>query len=62
MEKRKIEEIRRLRLEQLLRKDFIPLFAGRPKREQVINQDDIVDVRIALGTTRSVQEFVNLLS
>lgn len=35
----------------------IPLFDGRPNRETVINQDDIINLKIALNTL-SFKEFL----
>ena len=37
---------------------FIPLFAGRPEREKIINRDDGLDLKILLNTSKTVDEFL----
>ena len=41
--------------------DFIPLFAGRPKREKIIGRDEGLDLKILLHTSNSVEEFLSKL-
>jgi hypothetical protein len=36
----------------------IPLFDGKPKRELVINPDDLLNLKIALGTSKTVEELI----
>ncbi|MFH0920609.1 MAG: hypothetical protein V1913_09625 [Fibrobacterota bacterium] len=43
----------------LLSKDYIPFLGGRPERELPINSKDIMDLKIDLWTTASVDEFMN---
>lgn len=37
---------------------YIPLFDGRPERENWINGDDILNLNIALNTARTIDEFL----
>lgn len=39
----------------------ITRFSGRPKREMVIDQNDIIDIRIALGRTNDVLDFIEVI-
>ncbi len=34
---------------------------GRPQRQTIINEDDITNLKIALGIARSVDEFVRMI-
>jgi len=38
--------------------DITPVISGRPERNIKINNDDILNLKIALYTTKSVEEFV----
>ncbi|NLE00978.1 MAG: hypothetical protein GX640_14015 [Fibrobacter sp.] len=38
----------------------IPFMAGRPQREAVVNQDDIVNLQIACNTCNSIEEFIQV--
>jgi len=38
----------------------IPFLAGRPLREAVVNQDDIVNLQIACNTCTSIEEFIQV--
>jgi hypothetical protein len=53
-----IRDDRSVRLNKVMSQDFIPLFAGRPKRETVIGKDDLLDVKIFLNSTHTVDEFI----
>lgn len=35
--------------------------SGRPKRNKIINQEDIDNLKIALHTTKSVDEFIKVM-
>lgn len=37
-----------------------PLTYGKPKRETVINNDDIINLNIALNTATTLEEFLKL--
>lgn len=52
-----INDKRAVKLEKVFSSDYIPLFAGRPQREKVISQDDLLDLRIALHTSRDLADF-----
>ena len=52
------EDKRAVKLQNVLAKDFIPLFAGRPKREHVIGREDLMDLDILLHTSPTVEEFL----
>ncbi len=58
MEKRKVVDKRSIRLEKVLRDDFIPFFGGRPRREKVIGSEDQTNLLIALNTSSSVEDFI----
>ena len=47
---------RRVTLENTL--NCIPMFGGRPSRDTVIGNDDILNLQIALNTTNSVSAFL----
>jgi len=38
--------------------DTIQMFAGRPIREKIINQEDILNLRIALNIATSIDDFL----
>lgn len=42
-------------------KIFIPFLKGRPNRDKIINQNDIMNLRIALNTDISEHEFFTLI-
>jgi len=37
--------------------DYIPLYEGRPKRNVVIDSNDILNLKIALNTTNNFEDF-----
>jgi len=43
----------------VMKPDYIPFLGGRPERQTVIRPDDIVNLKIILNTTDSVEEFIN---
>ncbi len=53
-----IKDDRPVKFEKVVSQDFIPLFAGRPKRESIIGRDDMIDVKILLNATHTVDEFI----
>jgi len=61
MEKRPVVDKRIIRLEEVMRKDYIPFLGGRPQREKVISLDDVTNLRISLNREQSVEEFVSKL-
>jgi len=58
MENKKIIDKRQIRLEEVMKPDYIPFMGGRPERITVIRMDDIVNLKINLNTTESVEEFI----
>lgn len=58
MENKKIIDKRQIRLEEVMKPDYIPFLGGRPKRITVISLDDIVNLKINLNTIKSVEEFI----
>lgn len=46
---------------QAVSKDFIPWKGGRPERETVINDEDICNLKIALGTAQSLEHFLEVV-
>jgi hypothetical protein len=58
MENKNVLDKRAVKLEDVLRPDYIPFLGGRPKRETVIGKEDIINLEIALYTSASVQEFL----
>lgn len=59
MEKSNAFDKRKAMLERMLKSDYIPLFDGRPKREDSICGDDLINLEIALKTVTTVDDFVN---
>jgi hypothetical protein len=37
----------------------IALFEGRPKRETMINNEDIINLKIAIETSKNFEDFLN---
>ena len=58
MEKKRVVDKKHARLEEVMNGDYIPFLGGRPKRTTVISVDDILNLRILLNTTKSVEEFL----
>jgi hypothetical protein len=58
LEKKKVIDRRSVKLENVMKPDYIPFLSGRPNRETIIGKDDLMNMAIALNTTDSVEEFV----
>jgi len=43
--------------EQDIHFTFIPFLSGRPNRKLIINGDDIMNLKIAFGTSKTIDEF-----
>jgi hypothetical protein len=54
----KLPQPRAAKWEKILAGDYIPMFGGRPIRRFNINKDDVLDLRILLNTTTSVDDFL----
>ncbi len=52
------EDKRAVKLQNVMAKDFIPLFSGRPQRDKVIGREDLMDLDILLHTANTVEEFL----
>ena len=52
------EDKRAVKLQNVLAKDFIPLFSGRPQRERVIGREDLMDLDILLHTSSTIEELL----
>ena len=59
--KSNIYDRRRVQLSKILEPGHIPFLAGRPEREKVINQNDFLDLKIALNTSNSLDELISIL-
>jgi hypothetical protein len=59
MKNENIKDRRTVKLENVLSKNYIPLFEGRPKRETVICGDDLLNLKIALNSSVSFEEFLS---
>ncbi len=59
--KEKIMDKRRVKLDELLKKDYIPFLAGRPKRDNPIGSDDLINLRIAFNTAKHLDDFLNMV-
>jgi hypothetical protein len=58
MENLHITDKRKVKLEEINAPGYIPFMGGRPDRERVIKNDDIIDLEILLNTTKSVDELL----
>jgi hypothetical protein len=58
-EKRKVVDKRSIKLEDILKPDYIPFLEGRPTREKRIGSDDLIDLEIMIKTTTTVDEFLS---
>ena len=58
MEKKPVIDKRSIKLEDVMKKDYIPFLGGRPDRPTVIGKDDILNLEIALGTCSTVNECI----
>ena len=61
MENSNVHDRRVVKLEDVLRKDFIPFKGGRPIRQTVIGKEDTLNLSIALNTAGSLEEFLEMV-
>ncbi len=54
-----IEDHRRIKLKKIQSHEYIPFLEGRPKRIKVIRDEDVLNLSIALNTSKSFEEFLN---
>lgn len=58
MEDRHVIDKRSIKLEDVMKKDYIPFLGGRPERQTIMGKDDILNLEITLNTCSSVDEFL----
>jgi hypothetical protein len=58
MEKQHVIDKRSIKLEDVMKKDYIPFLGGRPVRQTIIGKDDIMNLAITLNTCSTVDEFL----
>ncbi len=58
LEKKNVIDKRSIKLEDVLKPDYIPFLSGRPEREAIIGKDDLMNLEITLHTAHSVEEFL----
>lgn len=59
MEKANVFDKRKVKLQDMLKSDYIPLFDGRPERKESICGDDLINLEIELNTVTTVDDFIN---
>jgi hypothetical protein len=58
MENQHVIDKRSIKLEDVMKKDYIPFLGGRPLRQTIIGKDDIMNLSITLNTCSTVDEFL----
>ncbi len=58
LDKKKVKDKRSIKLENVLRADYIPFLSGRPERDTVIGNEDLMNLEILLNTTNTVEELL----
>jgi hypothetical protein len=58
MDKKKVKDKRSIKLENVLRADYIPFLSGRPERDTVIGNEDLMNLEILLNTKNTVEELL----
>ncbi len=58
MRQRDLMEELNIMLENAMNEDSIELFHGRPSRKSPINREDIINLKIALYCSKSLEEFL----
>ena len=53
-----ISDRRSVKLEEISKPNYIPLFGGRPNRDKVIGNEDLIDLKISIETIKDVNEFL----
>jgi hypothetical protein len=57
-----MKDVQWFKLKDLISPDYIPFFGGRPERNAPISSQEIVDLKIDLWTTPSVNSFLNKIN
>jgi hypothetical protein len=58
MEDRHVIDKRSIKLEDVMKKDYIPFLGGRPERGTIIGKDDILNLEITLNICTTVNDFL----
>jgi hypothetical protein len=58
MENKHVVDKRSIKLEDVMKKDYIPFLGGRPERQTIIGKDEIMNLEITLNTSPTVDEFL----
>ncbi|MDD5672911.1 MAG: hypothetical protein PHC61_02000 [Chitinivibrionales bacterium] len=61
-EKKNVIDKRSIKLEDVMKSDYIPFLGGRPDRQKVIGSDDVINLSIVLNTSDSVEELLKNIS
>lgn len=59
MNKANATEFKNYTNEKAMRIEHIPFLGGRPKRVNIINNDDITNLKIILNTSKTFKEFLS---
>lgn len=49
------------RMAEIKRNKKIEMFEGRPNRDLIINEDDVLNLKIALETAKSFEQFLKMM-
>jgi hypothetical protein len=60
MEDKNIVDKRSIKLDDVLKPDYIPFMAGRPARDKVIGADDLINLKINLNTCNTVEDLLKI--
>jgi hypothetical protein len=58
MPKRNVIDKRKINLKEIMNEDYIPFLGGRPKRTKVISDDEVLNLSIALNTSKNLEELL----
>ncbi len=59
MERPHVVDHRRIKLDKIKSKEYIPFLEGRPNRQKIIKEDDRLNLLITLNTSKTFEEFLN---
>ena len=59
MKERNLMEELHLMLEKAMKEEYKKLLVGRPARNRKISREDIVNLKIALNSSSTLEEFLN---
>jgi hypothetical protein len=58
-DKKNVIDKRSIKLEDVMKPDYIPFLSGRPERETVIGKDDLMNLEIVLNTVNTVEDMIH---